>query len=95
MEKILDVQKTLRLSTAHLQEEEYQSLPFDRDMPFRASVNDYGTFLFVSDETDPDTDWRTYPNLEKIISYCQDNEIMYIDFDQDQAPNEVFKTFDW
>lgn len=101
----MEIQKTLVLSTGHLPENEYDILTLvpiteTNDLNcFRATQHQYGTILVLPDKETVKQNIKStskrYPTLVKIIEYCVENEIMYIDFDQDGDLYDEFEQFDW
>lgn len=97
----MEIQKTLVLSTGHLPEIEYRNLAYNIiDKPlFRPIQHQYGTILVLPDKKEVkeniENTRKIFPELAKIIEYCSENDIMYIDFDQDGDLYDEFEQFDW
>lgn len=100
----MEIQKTLVLSTGHLPENEFVTLTLRpiteiKVYCFRATQHQYGTILVLPDKfsinENIEVTRKQFPTLAKIIEYCAENEIMYIDFDQDGDLYDEFEQFDW
>ena len=84
------VSKVLELSTAHLPNDQFESLNYSKH---RYGGNEYG-FMIIASEYKLD-ELKEYKALMPILKYAIENNYSYINFDSDNDICTMFKVYDW
>jgi len=102
----MEVLKQLVLSTGHLPQQEFESInsefvdfivggDTDKVFCFGSIEHEYGKIIKIGLVDAGDQTSTSFPSLWKIIQYCRENDITYIDFDQDGPIENEFESFNW
>ena len=93
-----EIYKIMVLSTGHLPEDEFkalESVDFQDHISFYPIQHDYGTIVSITDKEDIKETRAKFPVLAELIEYAIENEIKYLNFDEDGSLYDDFKQFDW
>ena len=94
-----EIQKTLILSTSHINEEESEILealssPHSPDI-YDLIVHSHGTYgwnIYVADVLAPN---QKMPNLNRLIKIAQSNDCAWLRLDCDGPVHDELQEFDW